>query len=157
VQQVTNPQDQPCRWFWHGSCPIGIPLCDIEQAQLKFLSECSREALIKAYQLKGSKKGNCRMYARVTTFAIVPAKVDEALDVADTSVFPALQQQRGFKGMLKLFDRQTGKAVAVTLWETEADLKAGESDGFYQQQIAKFASFVSAPPTRETFEATLEM
>lgn len=96
------------------------------------------------------------MYARVTTFAIVPEKVDKALDIAETSVFPALQQQRGFKGMLKLFDRQTGKAISVTLWETEADLKAGESDGFAQQQVAKFASLVSALPTQETFEATLD-
>jgi heme-degrading monooxygenase HmoA len=97
------------------------------------------------------------MYARVTTFTIAPAKMDEALEVASISVVPTLKQQPGFKGVLTLFDRQVGKAVSVTLWETEADLKVGESSGVYQQQIGKFVPLLSAPPTRETFEASLDM
>ena len=97
------------------------------------------------------------MYARVITFTVVPEKMDEAFEVARTSVVPALQQQSGFKGMLSLVDRQTDKAISVTLWDTEADLETGESSGFYQQQVGKFAAFVSAPPKQEKFEAILEV
>ena len=68
-----------------------------------------------------------------------------------------MKQQQGFKGVLTLLDRQTGKATSITLWETEADLKAGESNGYYQQQVSKLASFVAAPPARETYEATLDL
>ena len=97
------------------------------------------------------------MYARVTTFQIEPAKLDEALEVSRSSILPAMKQQQGFKGVLTLLDRQTGKATSITLWDTEADLKAGESGGYYQQQVSKLASFVAAPPAREAYEATLDL
>ena len=97
------------------------------------------------------------MYARVTTFQIEPAKLDEALEVSRSSILPAMKQQQGFKGVLTMLDRQTGKATSITLWETEADLKAGESSGYYQQQVGKLASFVAAPPAREAYEATLDL
>jgi hypothetical protein len=37
-------------------------------------------------------------------------------------------------------DRPAGKAKSITLWETEADLKAGESGGYYQQQVGRLAT-----------------
>ena len=97
------------------------------------------------------------MYARVTSFQIEPSRLDEALEVTSNSILPVMKQQQGFKGVLTLVDRQTGKATSVTLWETEADLKAGESSGYYQQQVGRLVSFVTAPPTREVYEATVEL
>ncbi|HCF85219.1 MAG TPA: hypothetical protein DEV72_08460 [Ktedonobacter sp.] len=97
------------------------------------------------------------MYARVTTFQIEQAKLDEALEISRSSILPAMKQQAGFKGVLTLVDRQTGKATSITLWETEGDLQAGESSGYYLQQVGKLASFVTAPAARETYEATLEL
>jgi heme-degrading monooxygenase HmoA len=55
--------------------------------------------------------------------------------------------------MLK--DRETGKSITITLWESEADLQAGESSGFYQQQVGKVVPFVTAPPSREIYEAPI--
>ncbi len=97
------------------------------------------------------------MYARVTTFQVEVSRLDEALEMTRSSILPVMQQQQGFKGVLTLVDRQTGKSKSVTLWETEEDLKAGESSGYYQQQVGRLASFVTAPPTREVYEATLEL
>ena len=97
------------------------------------------------------------MYARVTTFQIEPAKLDEALEVSRGSILPAMKQQQGFKGVLTMVDRQTGKATSITLWDTEADLKTGENSGYYQEQLGKLASFVAAPPAREAYEATLDL
>ena len=97
------------------------------------------------------------MDARVTTFQIEPSRLDEALEVTRSSIVPMKKQRQGFKGVLTLFGRQTGKAKSVTLWKTEADLMAGESSGYYQQQVGKLASFITAPPTREVYEATIEL
>ncbi len=97
------------------------------------------------------------MYARVTTFRMDPVQLDEALEVTRSAILPVMKQQQGFKGVLTLVDRQTGKATSITLWETEADLKAGESSGYYQQQVGKLASFVAAPPIREVYEATVDL
>jgi heme-degrading monooxygenase HmoA len=97
------------------------------------------------------------MYARVTNFQVEASRLDEALEVTNSSIIPVMKQQQGFKGVLTLVDRQAGKATSVTLWETEADMKAGESSGYYQQQVGKLSSFITAPPTREVYEATVDL
>ena len=48
-----------------------------------------------------------------------------------------------------LTDPGTGKGMSVTLWETEEDLKAGESSGYFKEQIAKFGPLLVGPPTRD--------
>ena len=52
---------------------------------------------------------------------------------------------------LFLTDPETGKGVSLTLWDSLEDMKAGESSGYLQEQIAKFAPLMAGPPTREVF------
>ena len=98
------------------------------------------------------------MHARVTFVQIVPGKLDEAVDRYRDSVLPAAGQQKGFKGLylLTLTDRSAGKGISITLWETEADMLAGENSGYYQQQLAKFKDVFSAPPVREAYEVSVQ-
>jgi heme-degrading monooxygenase HmoA len=63
-------------------------------------------------------------------------------------VVPAAKQLKGFKGHYLLTDRKTGKGIAISFWETEADMMVGETSGHYQQQVAKFKDIFSAPPVR---------
>ncbi len=91
------------------------------------------------------------MFARVTTFQIRPDKIDENNQVAE-SIIPAIKQQAGFKSFIALEDRSSGKAILVTIFETEADMKAGVNNGFVQQQVAKIAPYLTATPTSEFFE-----
>jgi heme-degrading monooxygenase HmoA len=55
-----------------------------------------------------------------------------------------------------LTDRKTGTGLTIALWETEADMTAGETSGYYQQQVAKFKDLFSAPPVREAYEVTVQ-
>jgi heme-degrading monooxygenase HmoA len=99
------------------------------------------------------------MHARLTTIQLQPA-MTEALGAKFTeSVLPAAQQQPGFRGGLVLADPASGKAVLVSLWESETDMHAGESDGYYVEQIAKLAGvgLFAGPPVRETFEVKLQV
>ena len=96
------------------------------------------------------------MNARVTTVQVRPDKMDEAIGIYRDSVTPAAQQQKGFKGLLMLTDRNTGKGISIALWETEADMTAGESSGYFQQQLVKFKDVFSAPPVREQYEVSVQ-
>ena len=49
------------------------------------------------------------------------------------------------------------KNVSIALWETEDDMKASEKSGYLQEQIAKFAAVLAAPPTTEHFEVAVQM
>ena len=39
---------------------------------------------------------------------------------------PAARLQDGFLGILLLFDRESGRSLSVTLWESEEEMKASE-------------------------------
>jgi len=92
------------------------------------------------------------MYARVVSGHYQSGKMDEGAELYRNSLAPAAKQQQGFKGLLGLVDRATGRGLSITLWETEADLKASETSGYYQQQLAKFVPLFSGPPDREVYE-----
>jgi heme-degrading monooxygenase HmoA len=103
-----------------------------------------------------SIEGGETMNARVTIVQILPGKIDEAIGVYRDSVVPAAKQQKGHKGHYLLTDRKNGKSISISLWETEADMAAGESSGHYQQQVAKFKDMFAAPPVREGYEVSIQ-
>jgi heme-degrading monooxygenase HmoA len=103
------------------------------------------------------------MYVRVTTLEWQIGKkietLDEAIHIVKESIVPAAKQQPGLKGFLTLVDRRGGKLILLTLWETEAALKTGEANGYYQEQIAKFAhlsQFSVTPPYRDVYELIIQ-
>jgi heme-degrading monooxygenase HmoA len=95
------------------------------------------------------------MYARVTFGTAQAGKVDEITKIMKDSVLPAMKKQKGFKGLYHLGDRNTGKGITIGLWNTEADMKAGESSGFYREQVAKVAPLLAAAPTMERYEVSV--
>jgi quinol monooxygenase YgiN len=101
-------------------------------------------------------KGAEGMYARVTTGQIQPDKIDDASHVYRESIVSAMHQAKGFKNLLVLTDRATGTGLVISVWETEADMKASESSGHYQQQAAKLAHLLVGAPSFETYEVTVQ-
>ena len=66
------------------------------------------------------------MFARVSTFQGSPDRTAEGISVAREQILPAARLQDGFRGIYILFDRGSGRSLAITLWETEEDLRASE-------------------------------
>ncbi len=96
------------------------------------------------------------MYARVITAQVQPGKIEEAIGIYRNSVVPAVQQQKGCKGISLLVDRSTGKGMSLTFWETEADMVAGEASGHYREQVAKMVPTLAAPPATEHYEVAVQ-
>ena len=97
------------------------------------------------------------MFSRLVTLQLQAGKTEEAVRVYRDSVIPAAKKQHGFKGALLLTDASTGKVFSITEWETEADMKAGETSGYYQEQINKFGQILKGTPTREGLEVSLQV
>ena len=95
------------------------------------------------------------MNARVTFATAEPAKVDEIIKVMRDSILPVAKKQKGFKGLFHLTNRNTGKGMVIVLWNTEADMTAGETSGYYREQVAKVAPLLSGPPTMEHYEVSV--
>jgi len=96
------------------------------------------------------------MHARLTFVQIDPSNLEEATAIFRDSVVPAAKQQVGFERGYLLTDRATGKGIAITIWVSEANMKAGEGSGYYQQQLAKFAPLFKGPPVREVYEVEVQ-
>ena len=97
------------------------------------------------------------MHVRVATVQIQPGKMQEAIDIYNNSVVPAAKTQKGFQGAYLMTDAGSGKALSITVWESEADMQAGESSGgYYQEQIAKFGGLMAGPPILDHYELSVE-
>lgn len=64
------------------------------------------------------------MYARCTVSQYSPERVDEAIEYGREQVVPIGRQLPGFRGLLAFVNRDTGKGMTFTLWETETDREA---------------------------------
>jgi len=102
------------------------------------------------------RKAGISMYARVVTTQYQPGKLDEGLQIYRDSTVPAARQTQGFKGALGLVDRSTGKAIAIGLRETEADMQATELSGFLQEQFAKVMTLLATEPVVEVYEVSIQ-
>ncbi len=69
------------------------------------------------------------MYARLTTIEGAPDKMDEATRHVQEQTLPQLQKMDGFKGFVALGDRQSGRVVGVSFWESEQAMQASEEVG----------------------------
>jgi heme-degrading monooxygenase HmoA len=68
------------------------------------------------------------VYARVSIFEGSADQLDEMLRQAREQVLPWAKQMDGFKGLIALGDRQSGKTLGITLWESEEAMHASEED-----------------------------
>ena len=66
------------------------------------------------------------MFARVSAFQGRPDQTAVGIRVAREQILPAARLQDGFRGIYLLFDRESGRSLSITLWETEEDMKASE-------------------------------
>jgi heme-degrading monooxygenase HmoA len=96
------------------------------------------------------------MYVRVTIDPVQPGKMDAAIKIERDSILPAAKTEKGFKGLYFLTNRQTGKGMTISMWDTEADMKAAEKSGYYREQIAKLLPLVSGPTIKEHYEVSVQ-
>ena len=78
------------------------------------------------------------MYARVCTYTGTSDEIDEAIRQVRDNTLPKLVQLDGYKGAYFLVDRQNGKSLAVTLWESEEEannLRSEVADALGTQMV----------------------
>ena len=91
------------------------------------------------------------MYARVTTFHLKVKSMEDATKVYEESIIPNAKKQPGFKNAFFLTNRNAGKFVSVTIWETIDYALSNQKSGYYQEQIDKLEEFQVVKPEVEGF------
>jgi heme-degrading monooxygenase HmoA len=68
------------------------------------------------------------MFASISTFQGPPDQIDEGVRYAQENIVPTLQEVEGFEGVYLLVDRQSGKVLTITLWESEEAMRTSEEE-----------------------------
>src|SRR5215216_2963606 len=68
------------------------------------------------------------MHARVSILEGSPDQIDEGMRQVREVVLPQGKQMDGFKGLIALGDRQSGKTLGITFWESEEALRVSEEE-----------------------------
>jgi heme-degrading monooxygenase HmoA len=95
------------------------------------------------------------MYARVINSQLVPGKTDDAVAVWRDKVAATIKQAKGFKGAYLVGDRETGKGLTITLWESKEDADA--MNAALPQTLALFDGMFAAQPSLETYEVLFQV
>jgi len=93
------------------------------------------------------------MFARVQTIHQPAEKLDEMTKIAEQQL-PSAHELPGFRGFHFLIDRDNEKALVISLWETEEDLRQLEAHTAIRERTAAEAG-IESPPS-EIFEVALQ-
>ena len=96
------------------------------------------------------------MYAQVVRASVQPGKIDELITIFRDGVIPAALVAPGFRKAFMFVDRASNRGMGVSLWETEADVTALATSGFYQEQVGKLAGVLAEQPDRGVYELVFE-
>ena len=91
------------------------------------------------------------MHARASTMTGDPAKVDEASTLLENELYGQLEEVDGFRGVVALGQRDSGKTLVVTFWNSEDAMSASEERANQMRSEAAAELGASAPEV-ERFE-----
>ena len=90
------------------------------------------------------------MYARSTTTRGNPQMIDDAIAYIRDEVLPAVQRMDGSMGMSMLADRDSGRCIATSAWETEEAMHDSES-GLHDMRM-RYAQMMGSEPEVQEWE-----
>ena len=68
------------------------------------------------------------MLARVSTYEGPPDQLQQGISQVRERIVPAARNIAGFSGILLLADRESGRALSITLWESEKAMRDSEEE-----------------------------
>jgi len=76
------------------------------------------------------------MYARTTTIMADPMRMDDGIADVRNNVMPAVGEMEGYTGLSMLCDRESGRCIVTTGWETEEAMAASRDRVMAMRQRA---------------------
>jgi hypothetical protein len=82
------------------------------------------------------------MYAQVIEGGTTPDRRDAMDRLVTDELIPALEAEPGFAGAMNVVDRDSGDAMMIVLWDTEAQARRGLADygGAFLKALAGIAA-----------------
>ena len=88
------------------------------------------------------------MFARLITTHMKPGKFDLATRKFEEKIIPTLRKQHGFRDEVSFFDKDRSESVAISFWDTEADVRKYEKDAYSEMVKTLSDTFDGTPEVR---------
>jgi heme-degrading monooxygenase HmoA len=97
------------------------------------------------------------MHARLSRFGgLDPERIDATVREFEEEALPRLEQQPGFRGITVGVSYQSGQAVAIALWESEADMSRSEKLAAEAREQAVATAGPSRTPIVDHYEVVIQ-
>jgi heme-degrading monooxygenase HmoA len=93
------------------------------------------------------------VFARLHVLQTTPEQHDHGLEIVREQLLPYLRDSTGFRGLIRLADREGGKTLVITLWADEESLQASAEAGDRFSELATATSGATRLAL-EQYEAT---
>jgi hypothetical protein len=93
------------------------------------------------------------MYARVNTFEGSADRIEDGIRDMEERIVPWGREMDGCKGVIALVDRETGKTIGITLWESQDKMLASENEAAGLR--AGSADVMGGTPSVERYEVVI--
>jgi hypothetical protein len=90
------------------------------------------------------------MYARVNVTEWNPERVQEGTTLTEQTIIPAYQKCEGFRGYVLLTEPDGDRAMAITLWDTEAQRES--SAAVARAMVGELRGILKAPPETQNYD-----
>lgn len=95
------------------------------------------------------------MFARHVTTEVKKDKIEEALKIYEESVIPEGKAQEGYRGIYLLANKETGKIISISFWDSKEHAVENENSGYFLEQVEKFNGILISPPVKEGFDVSI--
>jgi heme-degrading monooxygenase HmoA len=96
------------------------------------------------------------MHARVTTIQMDPSRIDQSVSDLEENELPNWRNIAGFKGFTLLVDRDSGKVIGTSYWESKEAMDQSEEEIAPSRQRAAETGGASQPPSVERYEVAID-
>ena len=91
------------------------------------------------------------MYARLVKVHMKPGKSDVTTSRIEEKVIPLLKKQKGFRDEVSFLDTDKDESVAISFWDSEADMRQYEKD-VYPDLMRSLTDTFDGTPEVQHFE-----
>jgi heme-degrading monooxygenase HmoA len=96
------------------------------------------------------------MHARITTIEMDPNRIDDSVQQVETEDVPGFKKIDGFRGFTMFVDRAGGKAIGISYWDSEEQMKASEDEVKDSRRRAAETGGAKSDPQVDRFEVALD-
>ena len=96
------------------------------------------------------------MHARTGSLQVSPDRLDEVVSTFENEQIPRYREQDGYKGFTVLANRQSGRVMGVSFWESDEALQATEDLGAEARESIRQTGGGEGEIVREDWEVLFD-